>query len=355
MTSPPTEKPLARAEAHLQAGRFAEAAGAYRAVLLIDPAEAQAHLGLAECALAREGADEAITGLTQAAAELGATGHPDTALHLYAGALTVDPERLELHLDVAELEVACGQDAIAAARLRALAQAYRQAGRVEEATAVEEFVGDDPTEPLQLDDLIVELPGATLELDRSSSASRRRLGRAAVRWQPAGSPGRSAPPPPPKRAALHMRPPVRPLPMPAPTDLPFAAKRRAKTSSPPPAPRATPSRTPSRPPVLMASTSAGHAPATPASKPKTPPAPSPLAQRLRQRSESARPASPVASGPTTAQDRMQRLAASLAAVTAKHKARLRAAPPGSEDAALLDAFEEERTRLFRRPRPGAHD
>jgi hypothetical protein len=333
VTSPPLEVPLARAEAHLQAGRVAQAAGAYRAILLIDPTAAQAHLGLAECTLARGSTVDAVQGLVRAATELGAGGHEEAALHLLAGALTVDPARLELHVDVAQLEIAAGHDDVATMRLRALAAAYRCAGRSEDAAAIEEFVGEDgaPTQPLPTDDsLVVALPHVSDDdaLQSSSGSARNRLRRNAIRWQPGGSPGRRPPPAPAPRVAVTRVRPARPLPLPS-RDVPSAAP----TASPPPVPnRVVP------PPVG----------ASPRRRTAAPPAPSPLAQRLRTRSAQ------VQSLPrqTTAQDPKQRLAARLANVTAKHKPHLRPPSHGTHAAGPLttasDMFEEERTRLFRR-------
>jgi hypothetical protein len=317
VTPPPTEIPLARAEAHLQAGRVAEAAGAYRAVLLLDPTEARAHLGLAECALARGATDEAAMGLAQAAAELGAAGETEAALHLLAGALTISPTRLELHLEVAELEVARGLELVAATRLRALADAYRHAGREDDAAAIGEFASGMPTGPMpKADSLLVALPQVQSSDGPTRTAAHRAL-RRAVRWQPGGSPGRASqakhPPPPPSK-------PVR------------SAARRL-----PPTPRAAPPPLPTTPrPVKKASAT------------RVPPAPSPLAQRLRSRPV----ATPAPPKPAPPEDTKQRLASRLAKVTAKHKPHL-AAPPRKSSAAplvtALEQFEEARTRLFRRP------
>ncbi|MCA9712443.1 MAG: tetratricopeptide repeat protein, partial [Myxococcales bacterium] len=44
---------MARASAHLAAGRFSQAIGAYRAALGIDPRALHAHLGLADAMTAR--------------------------------------------------------------------------------------------------------------------------------------------------------------------------------------------------------------------------------------------------------------------------------------------------------------
>ena len=336
MTRPPTDKPLAKAEAHLQAGRIAQAVGAFRAVLLIDPAEVQAHFGLAECALARDCTDEAIAGLVAAAAELGTGGLIEPALHLYAGALTIDPDRLELHVDVAELEIASGRPGWASARLHALARAYQAAGRCDDAAAIEEFSASLPSAPAPTDEAcIVELPTSADPV----GSTRRGARRGAPRWQPVGSPGRStkaaAPPPPPPGRKL--RPLARPVPV--------AARPSGKSAVPPPAPQ------PKTPSATRARVTPAPKPAVAAdAKKKAPPAPSPLALRLRMREAAPAPiaaAKPTkrTSKPTSREDLKRRLASSLAAVKAKHGA-------GGSTKTLSptpDTFEDERTVLFRRP------
>ncbi|MCA9651409.1 MAG: tetratricopeptide repeat protein, partial [Myxococcales bacterium] len=138
--SSPTDKPLARAQAHLASARYAEAAGAFRAVLHIDPREFQAHFGLADALVARGQRAEAIEGLIQAAEACGQQDDHAAALTLYGKALSIDPGRLELHLDVAIAEAALGRDEAAQARLENLAEIYMQAGRTDEAAEVFRFI-----------------------------------------------------------------------------------------------------------------------------------------------------------------------------------------------------------------------
>lgn len=131
-----TERPMARANEHLASARYAEAAGAFRAVLRIDPNEFQAHFGLADALVARGERAEAVNGLVAAAESCTAREDNGAALTLYGKALSVDPMRLELHLDVAMAEAALGRMEAAQTRLEHLAEVYMQAGRTDEAAEV---------------------------------------------------------------------------------------------------------------------------------------------------------------------------------------------------------------------------
>lgn len=151
--SGPIERPLARAASHLAAARYAEAAGAFRAVLCIDPHAPEAYLGLADCAVGRGQIDEAIEDLVGAAKDFAERESLPAAFALMTKALAIDPRRLELHIDVAELEAAAGRVDMAALRLENLSRTYEAAGRYDEATAVleaaEAFAAMDgaPEEP----------------------------------------------------------------------------------------------------------------------------------------------------------------------------------------------------------------
>lgn len=127
---------MARAHEHLASARYAEAAGAFRAVLRIDPNEFQAHFGLADALVARGQRAEAVEGLVAAAESCTAREDNGAALTLYGKALAVDPSRLELHLDVAMAEAALGRMESAQQRLEHLAEVYMQAGRTDEAAEV---------------------------------------------------------------------------------------------------------------------------------------------------------------------------------------------------------------------------
>ncbi|MGH1340851.1 MAG: tetratricopeptide repeat protein [Nannocystales bacterium] len=131
-----TEKPLARAGAHLSAGRLAEAEGVYRAVLNIDPEEFRAHLGLADCATGCGRVDDAVELLSAGSQRYAEAGSMRPAFALITKALAIAPARLDLHIDVAELEAADGRAEMAALRLENLARTYLSAGQHEEAELV---------------------------------------------------------------------------------------------------------------------------------------------------------------------------------------------------------------------------
>ena len=127
---------MARAGAHLSAGRLAEAEGVYRAVLNIDPEEFRAHLGLADCAMGAGRVDDAVEWLAEGSQTYAAAGSMRPAFALMTKALAIAPARLDLHIDVAELEAADGRAEMAALRLENLARTYLAAGQEEEAELV---------------------------------------------------------------------------------------------------------------------------------------------------------------------------------------------------------------------------
>jgi hypothetical protein len=137
--SRPTDKPMARAHAHFAAGRFAEAAGAFRAVLGIDPSAVPARLGLADALMARGRRSAAVDGLVEAAEACAELEQHAQALLLYAKALSLDPRRIELHLDVAAIEQAMGRRDAAIARVEGLAERYMGTGRTDEAAELLRF------------------------------------------------------------------------------------------------------------------------------------------------------------------------------------------------------------------------
>ncbi len=131
---------MARAGAHLSAGRIAEAEGAFRAVLSIDPDEHRAHLGLADCACAQgqgqSRVDHAVDRLVEDARAYADRQAMRPAFALLTKALAIAPSRLDLHIDVAELEAADGRSEVAAQRLEKLARTYASAGQHDEAALV---------------------------------------------------------------------------------------------------------------------------------------------------------------------------------------------------------------------------
>jgi hypothetical protein len=157
MTSRPIDKPMARAQAHLAAGRYAEAVGAFRAVLAIDGAVVVARLGLADALVARGQRDAAVDGLVEAAEGAAEREQHDQALLLYDKALALDPGRVALHLDVAVVEHAMGRGQAAVARVEALAERTMSLGRTEEAAEMLRFIAawdvDDPGDEVMLEEL----------------------------------------------------------------------------------------------------------------------------------------------------------------------------------------------------------
>ncbi len=138
--TPPTSRPLARASEHLAGGRFAEAAGAFKAVLQIDPDEPQAHVGLGHCARARGRGAEAFAHFVRAAEIHREREENDDALGCYAQAVAADPSQLDVHVDIAAIEAEVGQLDAARQRLEGLAENYLARGRSDDAVAILEFV-----------------------------------------------------------------------------------------------------------------------------------------------------------------------------------------------------------------------
>jgi hypothetical protein len=139
MMARPTDKPMARAQAHLAAGRYAEAAGAFRAVLAIDSSALPARLGLADAVAGRGQRRDAVDGLVEAAETCAELRQHAAALCLYGKALVLEPTRMELHLDVAVVEHAMGHSEAALARVEGLAERYISTGRTEEAAELLRF------------------------------------------------------------------------------------------------------------------------------------------------------------------------------------------------------------------------
>ncbi|MEM6293594.1 MAG: tetratricopeptide repeat protein [Myxococcota bacterium] len=207
-----TDRPLARAGAHLSAGRIAEAEGAYSAILSIDPDEVRAHLGLADCANVAGDSNRAVDHLVEHAQRYAEQGTMPAAFTLMTKALAIAPSRLDLHIDVAELEAAAGRVEMAAQRLDNLARSYEAAGDHDEAMlirdAAEAFRAPapppaPPAEPTSRPPFIVpqaSAPRTTPPPPPAASANRRITSppnAPMVRRSPLLE--AAAPPPPPKK------------------------------------------------------------------------------------------------------------------------------------------------------------
>lgn len=135
----PTDKPMARAQAHLAAGRFPEAIGAFRAVLAIDASMLAARLGLADAFVARGQRSFAVDGLVEAAEQCTEHGRHEPALVLYGKAIELAPNRMELQLDMAMVEHAMDRQYAAIDRVEGLAERYMSMGRTDEAAELLRF------------------------------------------------------------------------------------------------------------------------------------------------------------------------------------------------------------------------
>jgi tetratricopeptide (TPR) repeat protein len=83
--------------------------------------------------------DARVSAWVEIARQRVAEGDIDRAIELFSRALSLDPERLEVHIDLAELEIARGHTRAAMRRLEAVAEAYVDAGNAEAAADVLEF------------------------------------------------------------------------------------------------------------------------------------------------------------------------------------------------------------------------
>ena len=85
--------------------------------------------------------DARVSAWVEIARQRVAEGDVDRAIELFSRALSLDPERLEVHIDLAELEIARGRTQAALRRLEAVAEAYVDAGNAAAAADVLEFAG----------------------------------------------------------------------------------------------------------------------------------------------------------------------------------------------------------------------
>lgn len=224
---------MARAAAHLSAGRFAEAEGAYNAILSIDATEYRAHLGLADCSCGRGRTDDAVSRLSEQAQSYAASGSMRAAFALITKALAIAPERLDLHIDVAELEAADGRAHMAAKRLENLARTYQASGQAEEAALVLEAAEAFRAPPMPSPP---QPPAAPFINPHTGHAT------------PPPAPRAAATPPPPPPASQAPTPiPFQPTPTPI---HPMVRPSPLAAKAPPPPPKAA--RAPAAPPAPKA-------------------------------------------------------------------------------------------------------
>ncbi|MEX1366316.1 MAG: hypothetical protein AB1Z98_24540 [Nannocystaceae bacterium] len=90
-------------------------------------------LGLAAAQACDGQLDAAVEGLREAAVVLADHHRQGDAMSLYARALMLDPNRLEIHLDVALLEKAMGRHDVAVSRIECVADRFISQGKADEA------------------------------------------------------------------------------------------------------------------------------------------------------------------------------------------------------------------------------
>ncbi len=256
-----TETLLAEASACLSVGRLAEAEAAYNALVEEDPGEYRAHLGFADCVVARGLSDWAVDHLVENARQYAADASMRAAFALMTKALAIAPARLDLHIDVAELEALDGRGEMAALRLENLARTYVAIGQEEEAELVLEAASAfraAPSTPLEGD--FDEPESAPFINPHTGHAT------PAPRPVPASLRVAPTPPPPPPTSRVSAAPrTVEPAPTPVGAMLRPSPLVEQDATPPPPPSKPTPRRSTA---VL----------AEPAAKP-VPPAPKPKAKR----------------------------------------------------------------------------
>ncbi len=129
-----------RAERLTERGRESDAEALYRRAISAAPQDPRAHVALAKLRAARGEGALAIDALVEAAREVAQTAiDPDPIYSMLGVALELDPDRLELHVDLAEAQAAAGDVHGAQLRLTELAKTYFALQRHEEARDIIEF------------------------------------------------------------------------------------------------------------------------------------------------------------------------------------------------------------------------
>lgn len=231
-----TETLLAEASACLSAGQLADAEAAYNALLDENPGEYRAHLGLADCVAARGLSDWAVDHLVENARIYASNRSMRAAFALMTKALAVAPARLDLHIDVAELEALDGRGEMASLRLENLARTYIAMGQEEEAELVLEAAAAFRTAPS-------DPPAHDFDEPEPAPFINPHTGHATPAPRPAASPttlraAPTPPPPPPTSRAVAAPRPVEPAPTPTPIGAMFRPSPLIEMEAPPPPPKA---------------------------------------------------------------------------------------------------------------------
>lgn len=129
------------------AGQHRDAEGVFRAALSIDGDDVEALVLLSDCLVRRRAAAEIIETLIDVGRRVANGTDPAPAYRLFGRALELAPKRLELHVDIAELQASAGDVDGARRRLLRLAKAYRVRGKQTSANAVTDAAAALHAEP----------------------------------------------------------------------------------------------------------------------------------------------------------------------------------------------------------------
>lgn len=208
---------LMRAQVALDAGQTAEAAQMFRGAVASDRHDPQGHIGLARCLAMVGQAPAALERLVSTGRDLAAADRHDAAYAVLSEALRLDPSRLDLHVDLAELEIGRGDRELGVSRLHELARAYLAFGLEDEGRCILESIAamQDPELPAS-GAVVVPQTGVTepmgilLYAPRGEAREETVIARTVLRF-PDGSvmPGQSAAAAAPPRPSVALKPRVR--------------------------------------------------------------------------------------------------------------------------------------------------
>ncbi len=126
------EKALAAAAKYAAKGQHDKSAREYAAIVEDDPSDIRSWLMLADCLVRSGDRGGAIGKYLKVAKHYVAIDEPQKALAVFRQVLNLDPGRLDIHIEVAELYRKSGHTADAVATYEFVAQSYFQSGKIAE-------------------------------------------------------------------------------------------------------------------------------------------------------------------------------------------------------------------------------